>query len=373
MKKLYPLFHIVFSFSLLTASIDTLAQEDKPIKVVGAGIPKANMYFIAEVHSIEESDHFNFAMIRYLNSKHGVRNIVIERGRAYAYLLNRYINENDSTLFRYYGKDIIVNYYPQVRQLNATLPAYQKVRYFGMDFERMEFVAVVKMILERSAETRESKLYQYVCSLPDSLCHSVYRTHEQIAARRTVYREAQRIFDNEKEILKKEVKTDYDELEAIMENPADESKFSRRDRGMYRNIKRQLNGQPFLCIVGGHHTEYRRGEVYQSLVKKLMHHDKKAAKDMVIFDEVHRGRFATVNIWAHEGAPVTYDSLPGGPRYFVKEQAAMDIAYRMYSSTDSFTLVHKSVFRPAVTKDNHGINSYYVFFQNVLVPKVGSL
>lgn len=362
------LFRFILSVILLTATAVSYAQGHKPVKVVGADIPKAKMYFIAEIHSIEESDRFNVAMIEYLATKHGITNIVIERGHAYAYLLNKYINEGDTTLLHYYGNDVIQSCYPQIKAFNATLPASSKLRYFGMDFERMEFVAAVKTILERSEQTRATKLYQYACNVPDSVSRRVYRTQQQIAVRKAVYGEAKRIFSEEKEALKREVKTDYHELERIMENPADESKFSRRDRGMYRNISRELKGQPFLCIVGRYHTQYTRGEVYHSLVKKMVRHDRRNAKNMVIFDEVHRGRFAVMNIWGHDGDATTYDSTPGGPGYFIRKDSVMNAAYRLYRSKDNFTVVHKDVFRPAVTKDNHGINSYYVFFENATKP-----
>jgi len=355
---------------LLSAALVTLciisgspvrAQQNGPIQIEGGSLAGKEMIFIAETHSIREKAAFYHTFIPWLAGQHGIHNLVLETSRSVAYLINRYLYNEDTTILLYNTDSTARKRLQDLREANSHLPADRKVRVYGMDFERMEFAVAAKKILEANG-AQATALYRYVNALLDSVLYKTTMTPRQSKMRITTYGQARDIFATEKETLKAAVKTDYDVLEGIFENPALEKKFSRRDRGMHRNISSQLQGQPFLCIVGRYHTEYTRHQVYPSLIKLLTKGKPANRKKLVIIDEVSNLKYLTTPLWSPEGTPQTYTTGKAGPEYFTKNDSAMARAYNLYLSTDKYVLVHKDAFSDIVHKDNHGLNSYYIFF-----------
>ncbi len=142
--------------------------------------------------------------------------------------------------------------------------------------------------------------------LPDSLCTPTSMAIEQHKLRQKIYGEVRSIFKKEKGKLKDIIHKDYGMPELILENPTTERQFAKRDRGMFRNIKHQLHGEPFLCIAGRYHLEYTWNQVYPSLIKLLVKSNENNTGKIVVFDEVRNGRYRVQKLFAHEGEPGEY-------------------------------------------------------------------
>lgn len=364
--------HLAFAclFVVLLPLTACRAQNEK-IEIVGDGFSGKQMYFLSEMHTGEERGAFTEAMVRYMVTQQGVTNIVRETSVSEAYLMNRYLHHDDTTIFRYYPDDKLHRSLDGLRSLNETLPASKKITIYGMDFERAEFVVAVKRMLELHEGGRNTNIYRYLDALPDSFYKAIHVTIEQRQQRKEILGRARKIALNEQKLLEHILKEDYQQLRRITENPTSEFKFSLRDQGMCRNIRRQLNGQPFLCIVGSYHTSYHRKQLFPSLIKRLVKSGRGNKKKMVIVDEVFCGMTEANMLFSHDGDSMRYEYRQLGPRYFLKNDSAMALAYRKYHTPGTFQLVNRMVFKDLVPQSNHGLDSYYVFFGEA--PKPGTL
>ncbi len=349
-------------FFLLACLCSFYQSSAQPITTVGGSLENKELIFIAETHSIEEKDNFYNALIPYLVREHDVRNIVLEAGHSHMYLLNKFMTNDDSTLFRHAKTKKEKEFLRYTKAMYEALPANKKITFYGMDFERVGFIESSIMILSDNNVPKSNELYKYLNSLPDSATSLVYMTVEQSRDRLQIYRHACKLFSKEKKYLQKIVNKDYDVLRRIFENPAREDKFSRRDRGMYRNIKKQLKDKPFLCIAGGYHITYRRHQVYPSLIKLMTRRKPKNERRLAIIEEVSNRKYLSHKLMEHNGDAPTYTSGKEGPDYITKNDNAMNRAYANYCSTPgNYRLIHKSVFSDIIHRDNHGLESYYIF------------
>lgn len=325
------------------------------------------MFFVAEIHSIEDRFQFYESLCTYLVANNGIRNIVLEDGHAEDWLLNAYLRHGDTTYFRYFPKDRVMRHFlDHLRTINDGLPEAQKLNIRGMDFERMFYAIAAREILSRNPGTNHTIFYKYIFSIPDSALRKMSMTNEQHKMRRKEVPRSQQIFAQSKDTLEREMaKEDFAALKLIFENPNTEQKWGRRDKGMYENImQQQLMKEPFLCIVGRNHTEYKRSgnPFHKSLMKTILRRDKGISKKIAVIDEVRNGAYREQHLFSSAGFQEKMSYGTAGPAYFIKSDTAMSLGYSKYFKPDSYILVHKDVFTNIIEKDNHHLDSWYVFF-----------
>jgi len=91
---------------------------------------------------------FEFKLFKYLNKTEGVRNLLLEMGPAKAFLVNQYINSNDSTVEKLLQSVCTVNamkLYKSLKKLNVSLVDSLKIRAFGIDIERYKSLPLVRI------------------------------------------------------------------------------------------------------------------------------------------------------------------------------------------------------------------------------------
>lgn len=356
----------IINIPFILYSFTCSAQSAKPVVIEGRNMPGKQMFFAAEIHSIDERWQFYESLCTYLVANNGIRNIIMEDGHAEAWLLNAYLNNNDTTYFHYFPKDIARRHFlDHLRQINSSLPTDRKLHIRGIDFERMYYAIAARQILASYPKLLNTDFHKYIYSLPDSMLRQVYMLAKQHQMRKSEYAKAQAMFASGKPTLKAELNPDdFTALQRIFENPNTEKKWARRDKGMYQNLQQHdLLNQPFLCIVGRYHTTYKRGELHRSLMKHIVKHNRTAVDKIAIIDEVRNGPYIEQHLFSAENAPQVMNYGTAGPDYFIHDSAAMAIAYKMYfKPQEQYTLVYKDAFTPFVKKDNHHLDSWYIFF-----------
>lgn len=114
------------------------------------------VFMTGENHSYTNVNNgIELQMLKYLNEKRGVRNLVIELGFARGYLLNKYINDDTSIL------DLLllntdrryINSYRNLRKLNQGLPEDKRIHVHGIDVERFPDDAPILMSLILGSDT----------------------------------------------------------------------------------------------------------------------------------------------------------------------------------------------------------------------------
>ena len=131
---------------------------------VFAGVPQANwlpnsdsafalfdeafyanqVFLLGEAHGVARVQDVDFALLKHLNARAGVRTYVAEVDCSKAYFLNEYLRTgNDSTLrliFRswvagtaQWGNADLYRKFQQIREWNQTLPKNRQIRFIGLD------------------------------------------------------------------------------------------------------------------------------------------------------------------------------------------------------------------------------------------------
>lgn len=102
------------------------------------------LILLGEVHGMTIGQDLDFAMLRMLNAKQGVRNYVGEFDVAQAAAFNAYLASGDETSLRrvfkfwldegaQWGNKEFLAKIRRVKELNATLPAEKQIRFIGVD------------------------------------------------------------------------------------------------------------------------------------------------------------------------------------------------------------------------------------------------
>ena len=162
--KLFPPFHqLVVALSLLLLPCSGHAQQATAPVPVFAGVPQETLalaapdfklfdrkfydnqlFLLGESHGVARPQELDFALLKHLNQRAGVRTYVAEVDCAKAYYLNEYLRTGqDSTLRRVFrswvvgtiqwGNQEFFAKVQRIRTLNETLPKARRIRFIGLD------------------------------------------------------------------------------------------------------------------------------------------------------------------------------------------------------------------------------------------------
>ncbi len=117
---------------------DTIPQI-RNINILDTVLAKNRVFVSGENH--EETNvniEIELNLIKYLNEKGNVKNLILELGYSRGYMLDKYINEDSSyfnlliatTSYRY------LRFYRNLRKYNQSLPSERRIRVHGIDVER---------------------------------------------------------------------------------------------------------------------------------------------------------------------------------------------------------------------------------------------
>jgi hypothetical protein len=111
-----------------------------------------------------------FKLLRFLHGKAGVRNLLLELGEARGWYANRYVNEND-TLYRPYlhatTSEDHMKILDNIREWNLSLPSDKRIQIHGIDVERFNDIAVMRL-----SDLLPKK------DVPESLYAAVHTVHQ---------------------------------------------------------------------------------------------------------------------------------------------------------------------------------------------------
>ena len=89
-----------------------------------------------------------FKLLRFLHEKAGVQHLILELGEARGWYANRYVNEQD-TLEKYCLMATTsvehMKILDDIREWNLTLPAEKRIQIHGIDVERFNDIALLRL------------------------------------------------------------------------------------------------------------------------------------------------------------------------------------------------------------------------------------
>lgn len=343
-KLLSLLLPILLAFTITSLK----AQEAKPFEVIGKDIPANNSVFLAEIHGIKDLLNFRLALIKEATQKYNVQDVVMEIGSAEAYNFNSYFADDDTTIFIEYPEKENREYLRKWKDLYKE----KKFRIVGVDFERMEFVIAVRSILEKNPETKSTELYKYIQSLTPASIDSIDGDKSGRKERLNIYGEACAIFKREKGTLQPLVKTGYQTLEDILENPASEKKMKQRDATMLENMLKTVKDRRFLCILGASHMDV---------------HDKKSLLSRYIREQPTT-KFSLVEMACKN----CYNTSYYGEMFFPMNVGAafkgaivdtVEASYNRYYKPELYSLINQTEFKGLAEKYNP-FPTYFLLFKD---------
>lgn len=110
------------------------------LKMLDSVVGDYSVFITGENHTYTESNaRLWFKMIKYLNEKAGVRNVMFEYGQTYGFLVNEYLKTGDTVLFNSIDRFAYPEYSKVIKELklyNDSLPEDRKLYFTAIDIDR---------------------------------------------------------------------------------------------------------------------------------------------------------------------------------------------------------------------------------------------
>jgi hypothetical protein len=163
------------------------------LPVFDAAFYDNQLFLLGESHGVQKPQAIDFALLKHLNQRVGVRYYVAEVDMSKAYFLNQYLQTgNDSTLMKVFRSWVretaqwanrdFFDKIRQIRTLNQSLPARRRIRFLGIDriqdralvADHLNELLATKITADKkdvpSIRLRADSLRQYLTTkTPDSL------------------------------------------------------------------------------------------------------------------------------------------------------------------------------------------------------------
>jgi hypothetical protein len=276
---------LVLGLFLFSCSFFCHAQETGCIKVGADGhselttnidFGKYNAFFLGEFHGVYGAPEVKLALIIHLNKVYGVTDVFMEIGRSAAYLYNAYLATGDSSFLEdptliYFMKKPFRDFWKNLYHYNKTLE--RKIVIRGVDFERPEFLKVLRMMMppskERPAEIADVLQYIDTVNIPEIARLQGEQTYDQYR----IYERVRNSMIGHREIVAQYFGSNFKTVEQVIFNGNTYAGYNKRDSTMYDNIVRaveQLKIKKWLTINGLNHSD-KLAATKRSLAWRLAH------------------------------------------------------------------------------------------------------
>lgn len=233
-----------------------------------------NVFFIGEFHGVYGVPEIKLAMIKYLNKNFGITDVFMEMGYSAAYLYNSFLETGDTAFITrpqliYAAKKPDMDFWTGLYEYNKGLQ--HKIIIRGVDFERMDFLKVLKLLMPAGIERPKeiSGVLHYIDTVQMSsigwLKSEVQKTQD------SVYELIRADLDSNRKLYKQYFGDNCRIVKRIMLNENTFSNFSHRNNAMYQNIIKQVEQddiKKFVVFSGlAHANKEHKGSVYGLLAR----------------------------------------------------------------------------------------------------------
>lgn len=282
--------------------------------------PEKNVFFLGEFHGIRGTPEIRLALIKYLQQHYRITDVCMEIGHAAAWLYNGYLETGDTTLFTspllaLAGKQPNREFWKQLYKFNLGL--YPRIQIHGYDFERMEFLKVLKMLMPGDIEK------------PEKIAATLnYISSAQVAnvnndTLKAIYKAIRENMDSNMDLYGQYYGEQYALVQNIMFNNNTEERYPARNEEMFWNVMTELENdgvKRFLVIAGMNHADNSDPNSMCSRLKQ-----QKEFKDKVVtIAMVCKNCFDLQLPSGNEPIPFR------GPRTYEKDITLMDGIYKRF-------------------------------------------
>jgi len=235
-----------------------------------------NAFFFGEFHGVYGVSEIKLALIKYLNQHYGITDVFMETSYSAAYLYNAYLATGDTSLLLnpmliYYMKKPYRDFFVKLYQYNKTLANKLKIR--GMDFERIEFLKVLKLLRQQGKE-RPKEILPVLLYIDTVTVPEIARLHSpESYVQNQVYENIRDSVEKYKGIFREYYGTNFKVVEDIMFNENIYRKFDKRNKAMYQNMMKEIKKdgiKKFITFNGMNHGN-QNYQGWKSLCYRLAH------------------------------------------------------------------------------------------------------
>ncbi|MEL6250605.1 MAG: hypothetical protein AAFR87_01235 [Bacteroidota bacterium] len=161
MKKLASLLLLSIPFLVAGQGIDSSYFENysrvinlssdsthQSFDMLDSAVREHEFFFTAEQHWKAVNSQLQFSFLQYLHQKAGVRNLLLEGGYSYAFLINKFLETGDHRLLEKVLEDIPIcpkdqrQLFERIRSYNLSLPKEDWIQVHGIDLEHSPILSL---------------------------------------------------------------------------------------------------------------------------------------------------------------------------------------------------------------------------------------
>ena len=272
MKKWLLIFAVLFSkaVSAQTADYGYFESDEYNERYLAdkRDLAHYDIYFVGELHDYVQVPEAKLAVIRFLNKNDSVSDVFMEVGQSAAYLYNWYLETGDTAFITsptlvYAGARENKAFWRGLYEYNKTLS--KKIVIHGMDFERMEFMKVLKMLKQHTNEVMQTP---FLLSVDSPKITTV--NYDQLGKVMDNFRDD--LLQNEK-VYKELYWSDFKLVQDIILNEDTYAAYGQRDATMFANINKQVQEQninKYVVFAGLNHCNRSdKNTLYSRLVNDV--------------------------------------------------------------------------------------------------------
>lgn len=155
------------------------------LELLDSVVGNYEVFITGENHTYTESNaRLWFKMIKYLNEKAGVRNVMFEYGQTYGFLVNEYLKTGDSILFNSIDRFAYPEYSAVIKELklyNDSLPTNRKLHFTAIDIDRGVYpiVKALDYLLTQDSLQPSDSIALHVQSIRSLANYNDYKLDEE--------------------------------------------------------------------------------------------------------------------------------------------------------------------------------------------------
>ncbi|MCW3122860.1 MAG: hypothetical protein JWQ38_2352 [Flavipsychrobacter sp.] len=276
-----------------------------------------NSFFVGEFHGVYGVSEVKLAIIKYAHEHNDVGDIFMEIGYSTTWLYNRYLQTGDTTLFTspiltYAQKQVNRKFWKQLYEYNSQLK--HKLVIHGMDFERMDFIKALKLLMPEGKE-KPAEIRTMLCYIDTTIIKS---TNAELRNKghtgqllNTMYDSIRKDIVKQRNSYKSYYGKNFDEVERIMFNRNTFKNYAERNEGMYTNVMKAVKEEKikrFIVFAGLNHANKEGGYTLCSKLKNTAAIGKKIVTISMICKDCYDWQQPAERRYAAFRAPLTYVS-----------------------------------------------------------------
>ena len=307
-----------------------------------ANLSEYDAFFFGEFHGVYGTSEVKLALIKYLNANNDVADVFMEIGYSAAYLYNEFLATGDTTFFSapvliYAQKKPNVDFWLDLYNYNKT--AHHKITIRGMDFERAEFLKVLKKLMPEGKE-KPLDIYTTLAFIDTVTIQDIgVINSEEMLAYNSLYEDIRDEIDANRATYESYYGANFTTVEEIMFNEDTYNAYNKRNKTMYQNMQKQIERDSIKKFI-----------VFAGLQYGNMAH-KKTLSGMIKHNDAFKDRFANIAMTCRDCydwqlKPKYRHAVNRAPYSYYLDTKLMDEIYsKFFNANCKYTLLPTPVIK----------------------------